>query len=453
MNQRELRRLERDLSEFLDEMLDGMGRVERVAALRSYVTGLLLDGERKSIEPIAGRLVDSAAEIQGMRQRLQQAVTVANWSDATMFERIGRKLEAELPGVEALVFDDTGFAKKGKHSVGVARQYSGTLGRTDNCQVGVSLHLAAEQASACIAFDLYLPEEWTRDPERCRAAGVPADVVFRTKHEIALRQLDRAAEAGVRKHTVLVDAGYGMSTEFRDALTKRAYRYVAAVNGEPSVWPPESRPRIRPRPHGQRVGRPRTRYVDEKHPPRRIGEVALDLTYRKVTWREGSRGWQSSRFSATRVRSAHRHNSCVPPGNEQWLLVEWPREATAPSRFWLSTLPANTSIRTLVRLAKLRWRVERDYQELKQEVGLDHFEGRTWRGFHHHAALCAAAHAFLALRRALFPPEQDTLDNFLSPEGASTNPAPVDRALSPLSSRGPSARRADGGIADVIKSY
>ncbi len=208
MNRRELARLDRDLSEFLDTMMDGMGRVERVAAMRAYVTGLLLDGERKSIEPMAARLVDSPREVEAMRQRLQQAVSVATWSDSIMFERLAKVVEAELPGIEALVLDDTGFAKKGKHSVGVARQYSGTLGRVDNCQVAVSLHLAGEGSSACIAFDLYVPKEWTEDGERRAKAGMPEDLEFRTKHKIALAQIDRALASGVRKYVVLGDAGY-----------------------------------------------------------------------------------------------------------------------------------------------------------------------------------------------------------------------------------------------------
>jgi SRSO17 transposase len=417
MNRRELARLDRDLTEFLDTMLDGMGRVERVAAMRSYVTGLLLDGERKSIEPMATRLVDSRSEVEAMRQRLQQAVTVASWSDTTMFERLARTVEAELPGIEALVLDDTGFAKKGKHSVGVARQYSGTLGRVDSCQVAVSLHLAGEGSSACIAFDLYLPEEWASDAERRAKVGVPEEIEFRTKHEIALGQIDRALVSGVRKHVVLADAGYGDSTAFREELTARGLPYVVAVNGEPSLWPPESNPKPVVNRHRS------TRYVDTTHPSERVEDLAARLVYRKVTWREGSKGFQSSRFAAVRVRTAHRRSNGAAPGDEQWLLAEWPKDKSKPCRFWLSSLPATTSIRTLVRKAKLRWRVERDYEELKQEVGLDHFEGRTWRGFHHHATLCAIAHGFLALRRALFPPEQDALDDFPGATGPSAGAA------------------------------
>jgi SRSO17 transposase len=452
MNRRELAHLDRDLSEYLDSMMEGMGRVERVSAMRSYATGLLLDGERKSIEPMAARLVDAPDEIQAMRQRLQQAVTIATWSDATMFGRLAKKMELELPGVEALVLDDTGFAKKGKHSVGVARQYSGTLGRVDNCQVAVSLHLAADASSACIAFDLYVPEDWLKDRSRCAAAGIPAEVEFQTKHQIALRQIDRALASGVRKHVVLADAGYGDSTPFREELTARELPYVVAVNGEPVVWPPESDPQIVPKPAGL-GGRRRRRHVDTQHPPERIEALAARLSYRKCTWREGSRGSQASRFAATRIRTAHRHNACEPPGDEQWLLAEWPKNEPTPCRFWLSTLPKETSIRTLVRKAKLRWRVERDYQEMKQEVGLDHYEGRTWRGFHHHATLCAVAHGFLALRRALFPPEQDALDDLTGPASSSAGSTQTSRGLPALSPSHRARRATDGNVADVIKSY
>jgi SRSO17 transposase len=452
MNRRELKRLDDDLSEYLDSMMEGMGRVERVAAMRSYVTGLLLDGERKSIEPMAGRLVDRESEIQAMRQRLQQAVTIARWADDEMFRRLAVRIEAELPGVEALVIDDTGFAKKGEHSVGVARQYSGTLGRIDNCQVAASLHLAGENASACIAFDLYLPDGWAGDTQRRAKAGVPDDVEFRTKHEITLDQLDHAIASGVRKHVVLADAAYGDSTEFRQELTARGLLYVVAVNGEPVVWGPKSRPRIPPRPAGLR-GRPRTRYLDEKHPPERIADLAALLSYRRVTWREGSRGWQSSRFAAARIRTAHRHGSGLPPGDEQWLLAEWPVDENAPSRFWLSTLPTNTSVRKLVRLAKLRWRVERDYQEMKQEVGLDHYEGRTWRGFHHHATLCAVAHGFLALRRALFPPEQDEVDDLTGTQSPPTGASSTNRAMPAVPPTRRRLRVTVEDLADVIESY
>ena len=420
MNRREIERLECELGNYLDSMLAGMGRVERRAAMRGYVTGLLLDGERKSIEPMAGRLVDDACEIQAMRQRLQECVSVSGWSDEAMFRRLARKLERELPGLEALVIDDTGFPKKGIHSVGVARQYSGTLGRIDNCQVAVSLHVAGEGTSGCVGLRLYLSESWANDAARRKKAGVPAEVDFREKWRIALDLIDSALDAGVRRHVVLADSAYGDNGDFRAALSQRGLSYIVGVKGDAVVWPPEADP-VRPQKNGER-GRPPTRYRDDRCPPVSLAELATRLNFRKVTWREGSRGWQSSRFAVARIRTAHRHQNGLPPGDDQWLLCQWPDNEKTPTKYWLSTLPSDTSVRALVRFAKLRWRVERDYQEMKQELGLDHFEGRSWRGFHHHATLCAVAHAFLALRRALFPPAT-TMDVTDGPPGTAAGAA------------------------------
>jgi SRSO17 transposase len=418
------------LEKFLWEMFQGLGRRERLEAISWYVTGLLLDGERKSIEPMAGRLVDDAGEISAMRQRLQECVSISSWSDETVCSRLARKVESELPGVEAFVIDDTGFPKKGTHSVGVQRQYSGTLGRQDNCQVATSLHLAGEHGSACIALRLYLPDQWCSDADRRRKAKVPEDVVFLRKWEIALQQIDAALSWGLRRHVVLADAGYGEATEFRDELNRRGLSYLVGISGEPVVWAPDSDPQIPPK--TSRKGTPPKRYQDLFRPPISVRALAQTLDFKSVSWRHGSRGWQSSRFAAVRIRTAHRHAHREPPGEEQWLLCEWPADADAPAKFWLSNLDANTSLTKLVRLAKLRWRVERDYQEMKQEIGLDHFEGRTWRGFHHHATLCAVAHAFLALRRALFPPEDAAVDDSPGSPRPPADPAELDRPLPAL---------------------
>ncbi len=414
MRPRDLKRLDRELREYTESLIEGMGRPERRQAMADYVTGLLLDGDRKSIEPMAGRLVDDAAEIQAMRQRLQQCVTVSPWSDEEMRCRLARKIDAELPALEAMVVDDTGFPKKGSHSVGVQRQYSGTMGRKDNCQVAVSLHLAGERGSACIAMRLYLPESWTTDRERCRKAGVPDDTPFQKKWEISLAQIDAALAWGLPRRVVLADAGYGDVTEYREGLVARELEYVVGINGVQVLWPPGAAPIPPPltRPAGQGGKTPSRWKTGEQKP---MTALALALSRgragcRPVSWRDGSRGRQKSYFGAVRVRCAHHHLQGEPPGDEQWLLYEWPSDEKEPTKFWLATQPARTPVKELVHLAKLRWRVERDYQELKQEIGLDHFEGRGWRGFHHHATLCAVAHGFLALRRALFPPEEHALD-------------------------------------------
>jgi SRSO17 transposase len=446
MDQRELRRLDSELSEYLGHFVDGLGRTERREALRMYMTGLLLDGERKSMEPIALRLVSEASQAEAMRQRLQQAVAIADWGNEVMLSRLAKKLDRELPGVEAFVIDDTGFGKKGNLSVGVQRQYSGTLGRVDNCQVAVSLHLAGEHGGGMIGFRLFLPESWAGNATRRRGAGVPQDVMFASKAEIALAQLDWALACGVRRHVVLADGGYGESTDFRDELAARGFEYVVAVNGEIVVWPPQSTPRVARKPIGSR-GRPPTRHRDQEHPPVALKALAPTLRFRKVSWRQGSRGRQTGEFSALRVRTAHRHQNGVPPGDEQWLLCQR-IDGGKSHKYWLSNLPATTKPSELVRFAKLRWRIERDYQELKQEIGLDHYEGRTWRGFHHHATLCAVAHGFLALRRALFPPAPNAMDPAHGATTSAARPAPTTRKLSSM----PAALQAAGSFAANLRA-
>jgi len=436
----QLKRLERELEGYVEYLTGGMGRPERRRAMGDYVRGLLLDGERKSVVPMAARMAEDVSDFEGLRQRLQRCVK-SSWEDEELYRRVAIKLDEELPGVEAFVLDDTGFAKKGIYSVGVARQYSGTLGRTDNCQVAVSLHLAGERGSGCIGFRLYLLENWAEDSERCRDADVPDDVRYEPKWKLALRLIDQALGWGVRPAVTLADSGYGDTTEFRDGLTERGLLYNVAVKGATVVWRPGVAPRA-PKTQPGKPGRPRTRPVMGSKPPVSISVLAKELgkkAYRKVSWRQGSRGKLASYFAAVRVRRAHGHKHGQAPGEVQWLLCEWPKGEKAPTKFYLSTQPATCSLKQLVRIAHLRWRVERDYQDMKQEVGLDNYEGRTWRGFHHHAALCAAAHAFLALRRALFPPEQGAVD---AADGATSPPADPDRQARRVSSVPPQAERA-----------
>jgi SRSO17 transposase len=445
-----LKRLDRELTTFVDALTADFGRPERRAAMAQYITGLLLDGERKSIEPIAARLVDRPGQIQAMRQRLQQCVVVSPWDAEELFARVARMLDRDVPEVTALVVDDTGFPKKGHHSVGVARQYSGTLGRTDNCQVATSLHLAGERGSGCIGMRLYVPESWTTDRARCRAAGVPDTVAFAPKWQHALDLLDAALAAGVRRHVVLGDAAFGEVTAFRDALTARGLSYVLRVPSHLVVWPPGTRFAVPAR--GGVTGRPRsTPRPLRPTTPLTLAALAATLRHRRVTWRDGSRGRQASRFAAVRVHVAHRHAEGAGPGPEVWLISEWPRHESAPTKYYLSSLPPTTSLRALVRFGKLRWRIERDYQELKGELGLDHFEGRTWNGFHHHVALCAAAHAFLALRRALFPPALDTMDHRRRAPTSTITAASPSTAMPAVWSTHPRRASAARAVTNVIK--
>lgn len=429
MTPAQIAKLDKQLSSYLDYLTDGMGRPERRRALAWYMTGLLLDGESKSVVSMAGRLVDDHREIEAMRQRLQQCVSVSAWADLELRRRLAVRLEQELRP-DAYVLDDTGFEKKGIHSVGVCRQYSGTLGRVDNCQVAPSLHLASDQGSGCIGMRLYLPEEWASDLRRRELAGVPEDVVFKRKWEIGLDLIAETLNAGLPRHVVLADAGYGDSTEFRDGLAALGCNYVVGVSSIRTVWPPGSNPRAPRKSAGP--GRPRSQHRDGNRKPITLAAIAETLDYRKFNCPDGKGGTKDGYFAFLRVRSAERRTKGRPPSNELWLISEW-RPGNNERKFYFSDLPETTSRKELVRLVKLRWRVERDYQELKGEVGLDHFEGRTWRGFHHHATLCAAAHGFLAIQRRLFPPADLSLDAAYGQATHSDHSARTDRSLPAVS--------------------
>jgi SRSO17 transposase len=402
-----MKRVDRALQEYLDYLTEGMGRPERRRALAWYLTGLLLEGERKTVVSMAGRLVDEEREIEAMRQRLQECVSISGWADTEIRRRVAMKFEEDLEP-EAFVFDDTGFAKKGLYSVGVARQYSGSLGRVDNCQVATSLHVATDETSACIGMRLYLPEEWASDIRRRRSVGVPDEIVFKRKWELALELLDQALGWGLAPRLSLADCDYGNCTEFRDGLTARGCRYLVGISGDRLAWPPGSHPRP-PRAKPGASGAPRTRYRDGNRKPKPIADIAKNLEYRAYSCPDGKGGNKTGQFAFARLHLAERRTKGRPPSDEMWLIAEY-RPGNDEHKYYVCDLPATTTRRELARLVKLRWRIERDYQELKGEIGLDHFEGRTWRGFHHHATLCAAAHGFLALQRRLFPPEDLSLD-------------------------------------------
>jgi SRSO17 transposase len=392
---------------YIDHLAHVLGHADRHEPMRLYTMGLLLPGERKSVEPIAARL--DPRHVRSRHQSLHHFVADADWSDAALLTAVRT---AVLPafsshgGVSAWIVDETGFPKKGTHSVGVARQYCGQVGKQENCRVAVSLSVANTAASLPIAFQLYLPHEWAEDSARRQKAGVPDEVGFQTKPEIALAQIRQAVADGVPPGPVLADVVYGNDTRFRQGVTALGLRYAVAVQGHTTVWPEGQAPL--PPPEYRGTGRPpKLLRRDEQHRPVSVQQMALALpasAWRTVTWREGTARPLRSRFARVRVRAAHRDYWRGTPHEEEWLLIEWPASEPAPGKYWLSTLARGTSLRQLVETTKLRWRIERDYQELKQELGLGHYEGRGWRGFHHHAALCIAAYGFLVAERVAFPP-------------------------------------------------
>ena len=344
-----------------------------------------------------------------MHQSLHHLVADAPWSDETVLDRA---LDFVLPAMlrqgplVAWIVDDTGFPKKGRHSVGVTRQYCGQVGKQENCRLAVSLSVATDTSSIPVAFQLYLPEEWAEDKVRRGKAGVPEEVVFRTKPQLALQQIRRARERGIPEAVLLADAGYGTDTKFRAELTEMNLPYIVGIMSSVSVWRPSEQPQ--PAKKWQGKGR-RTKLLrrDPDHQPVGVKELAVSLPpdcWKIIAWRQGVRKKLRSRFAAVRVRPAHRDYWRAEPHPEQWLLIEWPADQPEPTKYWLSTLPAGTSLIELVRLAKHRWIIERDYEELKQELGLGHFEGRGWRGFHHHVTLCLAAYGFLVAERNRFSP-------------------------------------------------
>ena len=308
--------------------------------------------------------------------------------------------------VTAWVVDETGFVKKGLHSVGVARQYCGRVGKKENCQVAVSLSVATATASLPIAWRLYLPEEWASDPERRKKADVPKEVQFQTKPQIALAQIRQAVEDGVAPGVVLADEVYGSNREFRNGVAELKLEYSLAVRSNTTVWALERQP-LPPKPwtgKGKKATRMRR---DQTHQPVTVAQLARELpekTWREVTWRQGSKEMLCSRFASLRVRPAYGDDRKGGLQPEQWLLIEWPTGAEEPSGYWLARLPVKLSLKRLVRISKHRWVIERDYEELKQELGLHHYEGRNWRGFHHHATLCFAAYGFLMAESTRFSP-------------------------------------------------
>jgi SRSO17 transposase len=399
MGQRATATCEGRLEAYIDGLASVIGHADRVQPLHDYCVGLMLPVERKSVEPMAAKT--APARTSAKHQSLLHFVGQGQWSDEKLLAKVR---ELVLPGIErhgairAWIFDDTSFPKQGRHSVGVARQYSGQLGKQDNCQVVVSLSLANDYASLPVAHRLYLPQEWIGDAARRAKAGVPEDIGFKTKPQIALDLIRWACAAGLPLGVGLLDAGYGVDATLRMGLSELGLAYVAGVLSSTLAWKPGTRPE--PGEGAPKKGRRGDSDILS------LKEIALSLkarAWRTVEWREGTCDVLSSRFARVRVHVAHRHLTADRHA-EEWLLIEWPSDEPEPTKYWLSTCREDIAIDELVDLAKLRWRIERDYQELKQEVGLGHYEGRGWRGLHHHITLSIAAYGFLISERETIPP-------------------------------------------------
>jgi SRSO17 transposase len=393
MTPKELAALDRRLDAFLGDLVAPMGRSERRHWARLYIHGLLLDGERKSIEPMAARL--AGGEVQALRQFVGQSP----WAVEEVQELLARKVVDSLSEPVVWMIDETAFPKAGAASVGVARQYCGTLGKVANCQVAVSLHWSTAEMSCPLGWRLYLPEKWVSDPMLRSLGKIPETVIYQSKTQLALALIDAALGWEVPPLPVVADSAYGNDFAFRAALRERGLGYAVAVEPSTKVW--QQDPNAIPVPASKAIGRPRRFAPVSAFPePEDLRTLALALpahAWQSVTWRAGSKGPMVSRFAKVKVWAAHgwkaqKHS----PRAAEWLLVEWPEGVAAPSDYWLAQLGAKTpGLRRLVRTARARWRVEMDYRELKEELGLDHYEGRHWLGWHHHVTLVSMAFAFL----------------------------------------------------------
>jgi SRSO17 transposase len=376
---------------FAAEMYRPLARCDQRAKGEQYVRGLLLEGRRKSIQPMAARLPD------GDEEGLQNFICDSPWDDVPVRRRLAVRMTAEIEP-EGWIVDDTALPKDGRFSPGVAHQYCGALGKTANCQSLVSVNAASDRASCPLGWRLFLPKSWDQDVERRRRARIPEEVGHVPKWQLALEIIDQLLGWGLPRQVVQADGGYGDITLFRTGLEDRELEYVVQVKGVTSAQPAAAVP-VAPEYQGR--GRPPVpRYPEKASSLRELVLAAGREQTRTVGWREGDRGPLAGQFIALRVRPANdaqRDDDGVLP--ERWLLAEWHAEKDEPVKYWLSNLPTETPIVTLVRLAKLRWRVEHDYRELKQCLGLDHYEGRTFCGLHHHLTCVTVAHAFLTTLR------------------------------------------------------
>jgi SRSO17 transposase len=384
------------LEEFGREVLaEVMNRPAQLENGGLYLRGLIEEGKRKSLEPIVDRL-GGVADYQSM----QQFLTDSPWDPTEVVRAVAERVTPEIE-VFAWVLDDTGFPKQGKRSPGVKRQYSGTLGKIGNCQIGVSVHAVGERGTVPLGWALYLPEEWCEDSERRVQAKIPEEVEFKTKPELGVELLERSSGWEIPRAPVLGDAAYGENNELRERLRHAEFHYVLSVSAETTVFAPETTFAV-PRRKGA-TGRPRVRLRPDRK-PQAITEFVAGLDrqdWQTVVFRDGPDGEpMSSRFAFVRVRAAHRWQwGFATEPREEWLICEWPEGKAEPADYWLANLPPDTEPERLARLARLRWKIELDYKQLKGELGLDDYEGRSYLGWHHHTALVTAAHGFLTLER------------------------------------------------------
>ena len=415
-----------EYEKYLEHLCGALGHADRNAGLMDYCRGLMLPIERKSVEPLASHI--DPLHVRSKHQSLHHFVADSDWSDKAVLGRI-RDWVIPTLGVEDgcyWIVDDSGHPKYGKHSVGVAHQYCGNLGKTANCQVAVSLSLATERGSVPIDYRLYLPKAWAEEAERRDKTGGPDAMVFATKPQIALVQLQAAVEAGIPPGVVLADAAYGDETEWREGVTALGLLYVVGIRPATTVWAPGVAP-LPPKSWSGRGAKPTLLRRGPGHQPIAVKDLAIRLApdqYLNVTWRDGTNTALSSRFACLRVRPAHQSPLAKTVRPEEWLLIEWPEGDEEPAGYWLATAPSEATLEQLVFVAKMRWRIERDYRELKQEFGLSHYEGRNWRGFHHHATLCIAAYGFLTAHRLI---HGDSKKNGIEPEAFALPPDYVPR--------------------------
>jgi SRSO17 transposase len=377
----------RRLEGFFTQVGDVLANVKRRASFATYALGLLSEGERKSIEPIAARACASPDETDAVHQRLQGFITDSDWSDRGVRRVAGQHAISAMTKREQIstwIIDDTGFLKQGRHSVGVQRQYTGSAGKTANCQVGVSLSIATPTEHVPLDFELYLPESWANDPARRKEARIPDDVVFKTKPELALDMIRRAVEDDVPFGVLLADSGYGDSSKFREEVRWLGLDYAVGVHAPTKVWRAD-------------------RFDCRRGKPISVLDLGLEIRkrggFRRVTWREGTKTELSSFFAARRVVACHEDSWDVAEREATWLLIEWPDGEKQPTKFHLATLHPNTTKKKLVRIVKERYRTERVYEDFKGELGLDHFEGRRFRGWHHHVSVALCCYAFVVAER------------------------------------------------------